>query len=165
MQAGASRLSQLAVRISAQALLPLVQQMISNIQQFMPDEMWIEQTGDMGAMSMKLTPEMITGSFNYQVSDGSLPYDKSAMLETWKEILFGVAQDPELRQEYALGQIFRYVAELGGAKNIDSFKRQQLPAGMGMGQNPFATAAMADPGNQPGMMPLGPAMPTNPMGG
>lgn len=161
MQAGASRLSQLAVRISAQAMLPLVQQMISNIQQFMPDKMWVEMTGDEGAQSFQLTPEMITGSFNYQVSDGTLPYDKQALLEQWKEIMFGVAQDPELRQTYSIPKIFRHVAQLGGAKDIDSFKVAQMP---GMG-NPFQTGAAMDPGNQPGMVPIGAGMPTNPMGG
>ena len=160
MQAGAQRLSSMAVRISAQAFAPLCTQMILNIQQFMPEKMWVEMTGDDGQpSSTQLTPEMLVGSFNYQVSDGSLPFDKMALLETWKEILFGVAKDPELRASYSLPQIFRYVAELGGAKNIDSFKRQAMPAQ----GNPFVAGAAPNPGEQPGMVPLGPAMPQQPM--
>lgn len=160
MQAGAQRLSSMAVRISAQAFAPLCTQMILNIQQFMPQKMWVEMTGDDGMpASTELTPEMLVGSFNYQVSDGSLPFDKMAMLETWKEILFGVAKDPELRGTYSLPKIFRYVAELGGAKNIDSFRRQELP----MQGNPFIAGAAADPGAQPGAVPLGPAMPQQPI--
>jgi hypothetical protein len=161
MQAGAQRLSSMAVRISAQAFAPLCTQMILNIQQFMPDKMWVEMTGDDGSpSSQQLTPEMLVGSFNYQVSDGTLPFDKMALLETWQEILFGVAKDPELRAAYSLPAIFRYVAELGGAKNIDSFKRQAEPAPAG---NPFVAGAAVNPGAQPGMMPLGPAMPQEPM--
>ena len=161
MQAGAQRLSSMAIRISAQAFSPLCTQMILNIQQFMPDKMWVEMTGDDGMpSSQELTPEMLVGSFNYQVSDGSLPFDKMALLETWKEIMFGIAKDPELRAEYSLPQIFNYVAELGGAKNIDSFKKQQMPAAMG---NPFMAGAAANPGGQPGMVPLGPAMPQGPI--
>lgn len=160
MQAGAQRLSSMAIRISAQAFLPLANQMISNIQQFMPDKMWVEMTGDDGMpSSQQLTPEMLVGSYNYQVSDGTLPFDKMAMLETWKEIMFGIAKDPELRQEYSLSKIFQYVAELGGATNIDSFKRQMMP----QGQLPFMAGAAANPGAAPGAVPLGPAMPQGPI--
>lgn len=161
MQAGAQRLSSMAIRISAQAFAPLCQQMISNIQQFMPDEMWVQMTGDVGSESLKLTPEMVVGSYNYQISDGSLPYDKQALLETWQEIMFGIAKDPELRQTYSLPEIFRYVALLGGAKNIDQFKRAQLP--MPPGNNPFVAGAAANPAAQPGAVPLGPAMPQGPI--
>jgi hypothetical protein len=154
MQAGGSRLSQLAIRLSSQDFLQLVNQMIMNIQQFMPDKMWVEVTGDEGSASLQMTPEMLVGSFNYQMSDGSLPYDKTALVEVWKEILFGIAQDPQLRQEYNLGKIFRHVAELGGAKNIDSFVNQQPPMQVG---------AAADPGAMPGAAPMGAAMPAGPI--
>jgi hypothetical protein len=166
MQAGAARLSQHAVRISAQGLQPLCHQMILNIQQFMPDKMWIEVTGDDGQPnSQQMSPDMLMGSFNYQVSDGSLPFDKMALIETWKEILFGIARDPELRAEWSMSEIFRYVADLGGARNIDSFKKQQLPAqpGATMNGNPFTAGATANPGEQPGMVPIGAAMPAGPM--
>jgi len=163
MQAGAQRLSSMAIRLSAQAFAPLAQQMIMNIQQFMPDKLWVEMTGDDGMpASTQLTPDMLVGSYNYQVSDGTLPYDKQAMLEAWKEIMFGIAKDPELRQAYSLPNIFRYVAELGGAKNIDSFKRQMEQAPPGMGA-PVVAGASSNPGAQPGMMPLGAAMPQGPI--
>ena len=148
MQAGASRLSQLAIRISSQAMDDMCGQMLLNIQQFMPDEMWLELSGDeTGPVSTLLTPDMIAGSFNYQISDGSLPYDKTALLETWKEILTAVMQDPELRQAKDVQKIFDHIAELGGAKNIKQFNRQQT----------FA------PGQPPaGAMPAGPAQPAMP---
>jgi len=44
------------------------------------------------------------------------------LLEVWKEIFLGVASDPELRQQFSVPNIFEYVAELGGAKNISQFK-------------------------------------------
>jgi hypothetical protein len=156
MQNGGGRLSQHAVRISSQAYHPMVEQMISNIQQFMPDEMWVEVTGDDGQLdSRKMTPDMLVGSFNFQISDGTLPFDKQALVEVWKEIMLGVAQDPELRQGWDLNEIFRYTADLGGAKNIDSFRRQPPPQ--------VQTAAMADPGSDPNLQALGPAMPTQPL--
>lgn len=164
MQNGASRLSQMAIRVSGQAFQPLAQQMIMNIQQFMPDKMWIETTGDDGTPnSTQITPEMIVGQFNFAVSDGTLPYDKTALVEIWKDIMFGVAKDPELRQNYDLPRIFNYVAELGGARNIDSFKRQQqLPPPTANG-NPFQVGAANQPGQQPEMAPLALPAPQRPM--
>jgi hypothetical protein len=154
MQAGASRLSQIAVRISSQHLGPMAKQMIMNIQQFMPPEMWIEVTGDTGKLqTQKVTPQMLAGTFNYQVSDGSLPIDKMALTEVWKEILFGMAQDPELRQRFDLVEVFKYVAELGGAKNIDSFEKPPEAA---------PPPQIAPPGQEPGGVPAGPAMPPMP---
>lgn len=155
MQAGAGRLSQQAIRISSQSYWRLASQMIMNIQQYMPDEMWVEQTGDTGSQSLKLTPDMLIGEFNYQISDGTLPLDKGALLEQWKEILFGVAQDPELRQKYSLGEIFRFTAQLGGAKNIDSFERPPAaPSILPPGQEPSADQVPIGVGN--------PAMPATP---
>lgn len=155
MQAGASRLQQMAIRISSQGLAPMVEQMIYNIQQFMPPELWIETTGDDGSMmGEQMSPDMLVGSFNYQISDGSLPFDKMALVEVWKEILFGIAQDPELRQQYDLGRIFNYTAELGGARNINGFKRQQPAVQMG---------AQADPASNPNMQPFALAQPGAPL--
>lgn len=131
MQAGAGRLSQLAMRMSGQSFNPLAQQMISNIQQYLPLDFWIESTGDENGESLKLGLAQLVGSFNYQVSDGTLPLDRGALVEQWKEILMGVAQDPELRQRFDIGKIFDYVALMSGAKNIDSFKRQPTIAGPG----------------------------------
>lgn len=153
MQAGASRLSQLAIRISSQSMSQMAKQMVMNTQQFMPNEMWIEISGDKGMESKLLTPDMLIGSFNHQITDGSLPMDKAAMVEVWKEILFGIARDPELRQRFDLAEIFKYTAELGGAKNIDSFERQtpQLPQ-------------IANPGEEPDGQAIGSAVPSVPAG-
>jgi hypothetical protein len=150
MQAGASRLSQLAMRLSGQSFQGLSGQMISNIQQWMPEEFWIETTGDEGAQSIKATPEMLVGNFNFKVSDGTLPLDRGALLEQWKEILFGIAQDPELRQEWNLNEIFRYIAHMGGANNIDSFRRQPQKQIAGPGEDPSAGGTpTGDPGTAP----------------
>jgi hypothetical protein len=46
-------------------------------------------------------------------------------LDIWKQIMEGVAASPQLSQQYDIGKIFEFVAELGGAKNIRSFKIQQ----------------------------------------
>jgi len=69
--------------------------------------------------------------------------------------MFGIAQDPELRQTYSIDKVFEHVAELGGAKNISSFKKPPPPPQPQAG--PFA------PGQPPaGAVPAGPAMPAPP---
>lgn len=151
IQAGASRLSQQAIRISSQCLQPMAKQMIFNIQQFMPDDMWVEITGDEG--QERITPSMLIGDFNYSVSDGSLPLDTSALQEIWKEILFGIARDPELRQQFSLPEIFEHVAILGGAKDIERFKR-----------DPQVQPTVAAPGEEPQGQPVGSAVPPLPAG-
>jgi hypothetical protein len=100
--------------------------MIMNIQQFMPEQMWVETTGDDGKWtSQPADAGHADGEFQLPSLDGSLPFDKTALVESLEGNLLGVAQDPELRQRYRHpGKIFQYVAELGGAKNIDSFQRQ-----------------------------------------
>lgn len=150
MQAGASRLSQLAMRLSGQSFQGIASQMISNIQQWMPDEFWVEMTGDEGGASQKATPEMLVGDFNFKVSDGTLPLDRGALVEQWKEILFGIAQDPELRQNWDLNEIFRYVALQGGASNIDSFRRAPPPTIAPPGVDPsIGGTPTGDPGTAP----------------
>lgn len=85
------------------------------------------------------------------------------MLDMWTQILQGVLQDQELRQQYSVGKIFEYVAELGGAKNIRNFKmnpqdpeviQQQAQAGNlapvpgGQGPSGLVQAALPQPGNR-----------------
>lgn len=147
MQAGASRLSQLAMRLSGQSFAVMASQMVSNTQQWMPEEFWIEFTGDEGAESIKGDPNKLVGNFNYQISDGSLPLDKGALIDQWKEVMMAVAQDPELRQNWDINEIFRYVAVLGGAKNIETFKKQPM---------------IAPPGVVPDGQPIGPQVPPMP---
>ena len=67
---------------------------------------------------------MLTGDFHFPVHDGTLPLDRVAMLDVWKEIFMGVASDPSLRQQFSVVEIFKHIAQLGGAKNIEKFELQ-----------------------------------------
>ena len=64
----------------------------------------------------------MTGDFHYPIHDGTLPLDRVALLDIWKELFLSVAQDPELRGTFSLTKIFEFIAELGGAKNLDAMK-------------------------------------------
>ena len=132
-EAGASRLSAKSRLISAQALTGLTKQMSLNIMQYMPEEFFIDLVGMEGlednfrklglnpAEGVNVTPEMVVGDFYYPIHDGTLPIDRVALLDVWNQIFLAVSQDPQLRQTFNVVKIFEYIAELGGAKNIQQF--------------------------------------------
>jgi hypothetical protein len=122
-ETGSSRLSAHAKLISSQSITDLTEQMCLNIQQNQSQAFWVQILGEDGIKTpLHIEPQMLVGDFFFPVSDGTLPIDKGALLDVWKEILFGIAQDPVLRQQYDLTKVFEWVAELGGAKNISRFK-------------------------------------------
>jgi len=128
MDAAASRLAAHCKLVSSQGIVDLTEQMSLNIQQYMSEEFYLEIVGEAGRMApIQIGPEALVGDFHYPVNDGTLPMDRIAMLDVWKEIFMAVAQDQQLRQEFNVTGIFEFVAELGGAKNIDKFKVQVQP--------------------------------------
>lgn len=133
-EAGASRLASHARKYSSQAIVNLAEQMCRNTQQFMDDPFYAQILGQEEAQ--KILPQDILGEFTFPISDGSLPLDKVAALEQWKEMYLAVQGDPEMRQSYSLPRIFEFIAELGGAPNVQSFR---------LTPNPMA---------QPNMMPI-----------
>lgn len=127
-EAAASRLAAQARIISAQGLSPLTRQMTLNMLQYISDEFYITVTGQDGQLNDIHTDDIV-GDFSFPVHDGTLPMDRVAMLDLWKEILLIVSKDPQLRAQYSLPKIFEYVGELGGAKNIESFRVVTAPLG------------------------------------
>lgn len=122
-EAGASRLAAQSRLISAQALVDLAMQMTINIQQFMDEELYLAVVGEEGrAEPLRILPEHLVGDFQFPVNDGTLPIDRVAMLDVWKELFLGVSQNPQLGARYDAGKIFEFTAELGGAKNLKQFE-------------------------------------------
>lgn len=121
-EAGSSRLAALARIISAQAIVDMAEQMSLNTQQFMSDTYYTRLLGEDGKEAhIAISPEMIVGDFTYPIHDGTLPIDRVAMVDVWKEIFMSVAGNPNLASRFDLVSIFEYVAQLGGAKNIKKF--------------------------------------------
>jgi hypothetical protein len=144
-ESGASRMASLARIISAQGMVDLVTQMVVNIQQRTDEEFLMELLGEISRETqVRITPDKLSGDFHYPIHDGTLPLDRVALMDVWKELAISIARDPELRQTFSLPRIVEYIAELGGARNIDQFKLQVLPPG----QTPA-----------PGAVPVPPAMP------
>lgn len=126
-EAAASRLASLARVVSAQGMSVLTRQMAMNTQQWMSTEFYTRLVGSDGLQHpLRITPDGLTGDFYYPIHDGTLPIDKLATLDIWKELFQGVLQDPELRQTYSVPKLFEFIAELGGAKNVRSFRLQPM---------------------------------------
>lgn len=129
-EAGASRLAASARLRSAQSLVDLAEMMSLNIQQYMSEEFYVMMMGeDAQEKPIRISPAHLTGDFYFPIHDGTLPIDRIAQLDIWKEILMGVAGDQELRQQFSIPAIFDWVAELGGAKNLSKFKLNMKPDG------------------------------------
>ncbi len=126
-EAGVSRLAAMARLISAQALVDLAEQMCINIQQFMVPEFEITLLGQDPEDQITIDQGMLVGDFHFPVHDGTLPLDKIAMVDVWKELLIGVSQNPILSQRFDIVKMFKWAAELAGARNIESFEIQVKP--------------------------------------
>jgi hypothetical protein len=150
---GASRLVMQARLISAQAMVDQAEQMCVNMQQLTTEPFFMKVVGSDGLEKLtQIGPENLIGDFNFPVTDGTLPMDKIALLDVWKEIFQIVATNPMLQQMYNLDQIFDFVADLSGARNLDKFKIQPMPGQMpgmppAMGGDPNALAEQAQAGN------------------
>lgn len=134
-EAGASRLASSARLRSAQALVDLAEMMSLNIQQYMSEEFYVQLLGaDAQAKPFRMSPAHLTGDFYFPIHDGTLPVDRIAQLDIWKEIMVFVGSDQELRAQYSVPKIFDWVAELSGARNISRFKVQAMPGAQVEGQ-------------------------------
>lgn len=124
-EAGASRLGAKARFISAQSICPFAEMQTINIQQYMSQEVWLKVLGDDGMKApVRLGPEDVSGDFYFPVHDGTLPLDRVALLEVWRQIFTVIMQTPGLAQVFDAVGIFQYIADLGGAKNLSTFKVQ-----------------------------------------
>jgi hypothetical protein len=122
-EAAASRLAALSRLLSAQQNVDLTEQMSLNIQQFQTMDFYLQILGEEAANEpMLIAPGELVGDYWYPIHDGTLPLDRVAMLDVWKEILGLVLQSELLAQSYDVGMIFEHVAELGGAKNIEKMR-------------------------------------------
>lgn len=128
---GISRLKTVAEYFSATGFTDLSSMMLANSQQFYNTEQKIRIAGHAAQLAgtefLNVTPEMIAGQYTMEPVDGTLPIDRFAMVNLWQQLITNMYQVPQVVQEYDLGKIFGYVAQLGGIKNLNRFKVQVVP--------------------------------------
>lgn len=104
---------------------------ISNCQQFYEGDMKLRIVGDLaesaGPGFMNVTPESITGFFDPVPVDGTLPADRFAQANLWREMMQQVSTIPDVAAQFDMGKIFQWVAQLAGLRNINQFKIQLTP--------------------------------------
>lgn len=108
--------------------------MLQNTQQLLDTRMKVRIAGDAwqqpGASNyLQVSPEDIQGFYDYVPVDGTLPIDRFAQVNMWSQLLSQMASAPQVLQQYDLGKIFGYIAQLGGLKNIQQFKVQVMDPG------------------------------------
>lgn len=156
---GVNRLKTITEFLSATAFSQHAQRLVQGSQQYYSGEKKLRLVGslaqDMGPEAMQkfvnVTPESIKGFYDFVPVDGTLPVDRLAMANLWKDILLQMRQVPGLMQQYDLGRIFAYVASLAGVRNIGQFKIQV--------GSPQAMLQQADAGNLVPVKPNGSRLP------
>ena len=108
------------------------QSIVMSTQQFYDAQQKIRRVGDLvldaGDKFLNVTPEDIVGQFDLVPVDGTLPIDRMAQANLWKEIMASVKNmPPQVSMGYDWMRIFGWAAQLGGLKNIQQFKVQVVP--------------------------------------
>lgn len=128
---GISRLKTSAELFSAQGWGPQAQMLVQNTQQFYDGEKMFKIAGDLmqqtNAQFTQVTPDSILGFYDFVPVDGTLPIDRFAQANLWREMFIGLRQMPEIMQQYDMGKLFAWIAQLAGLKNINQFKIQVVP--------------------------------------
>lgn len=112
---------------SAMGFSPLSQVLVQMTQQHFNKERAFKMVGDQAQGAerfLKVTPEMISGFYDYLPVDGNMPIDRFAQVSLWTQLLGQMKQDPRLAASYDTGRIFAFVAQLAGLRNINNFKIQ-----------------------------------------
>jgi hypothetical protein len=128
---GVNRQKTISEFYSAMGFGPLASQLVGYSQQYYDGQMKMRIVGDLmleaGPQFLQVDPQSIAGSYDFVPVDGTMPADRFAQANMWKELLMGMSKVPQVMMQYDLGRIFGWVAQLGGLKNIYKFRVQVMP--------------------------------------
>lgn len=127
---GVNRLKTVSEYMSAQGFQQHTQRLVQNTQQYYDAEQkfkiagkLIQEMGEDEAQNfLQVTQSDIQGFYDFVPVDGTLPVDRLALANLWKEILLQMRTVPGLLLRYDLGRIFAHVSQLAGIKNLNQFK-------------------------------------------
>ena len=128
---GINRQKTVSELYSAMGFGPLASQLIAYSQQYYEGDKKFKIVGDLlmeaGPQFLNVNPANIAGDYDFVPVDGTMPIDRFAQANMWRELLMGMSKVPQVMMQYDLGRIFAWVAQLGGLKNIHKFKVQIAP--------------------------------------
>ena len=156
---GINRLKTNCEWFSACGFAPLGQKLVMSTQQLYAAERKYRIVGDQaqwGAAYLNVNPDMIAGFYDFVPVDGTMPVDRFAQVNLWQQMLGSLSKVPGMLQQYDLGKIFAFVAQLGGLKNVNRFRIQVVPDGamvngVQAGNVVPMRGNMQEPGQIPGM--------------
>lgn len=134
-----NRLKTPAEYASAVGWGPLSQMQVQNTQQLYEDDKMFriagnmlsqgqgQQQGEQPLNGIKVSPEMISGFYDFVPVDGSLPIDRFAQANLWKELLVQLGANPVLAMEWDIGGMLSHVMKMTGERNIDRFRLNLSP--------------------------------------
>lgn len=129
---GTNRLKTNTEYMSAMGFSGHARKLVQNTQQFYDAPMKLKIVGDLaqaaGMPFMMVPPEMIAGFYNFSPVDGTLPIDRMAQANLWKDMMANLrGMPPQVSMGFDWTKIFSWVGTLAGLKNINQFKIQILP--------------------------------------
>jgi hypothetical protein len=133
-----NRLKTPAEYASACGWSPLSAMMLQNTQQLYDEEKKFKiagtlnlegTTGQPGVPggAVQVTPEDISGFYDFVPVDGTAPIDRLAQATFWKELLVQVASNPLIATEWDVGGMIAHAMKLTGERNIDRFRLSLQP--------------------------------------
>lgn len=125
---GTSRAKLVAEYLGCSGMVSLANHTVSNSQQYYDGSMKLKIVGNLAEQAgmgfMQVTPDLIQGKFGYVVADGTMPLDRFAQINMWKELISAILMDPAMAGQFDIARIFMWVAQLGGLRNVQSFRLQ-----------------------------------------
>ncbi len=135
--AAISRLTKDARIISLMAMTDIGNQFVSMTQQLMKESVYIKVAGSLEEKlkqdfqveatngRVEVSPMDLIGEYDLLLHDGTSPNPSHA--NTWLQMFQIMANNPLLSQQFNLVQVFKHVARMLGAKNIDDFIAKSGP--------------------------------------
>ena len=158
-QSALSRLAKAARVVSLQTMSDLGYMLASHTQQLMSQSLYVSMTGrweddmreEYGDVQKRMVnPFDIVVDYDVIEGDGSVPGDGD--LNTMVQMFQTIASQPMLAPLFDVPRIFQRIARMAGIKDINDFKKKQLPAVNAAVVPDAAVAAEAQKGN---LIPIG----------
>lgn len=143
-----NRLRTISEYISASGFTPLAQQLLQSTQQHYTADKKFKIVGDQvnrAEQFVEVNAESIAGFYDYIPADGTLPLDRFAMVNMWAQLLGQLRNFPQVAQEYNMSEVFAWVAQLAGLKNIKQMRVNVIPDEQFMGAQGVRQPGAADP--------------------
>lgn len=133
---GVNRLKTTAEYMSETGWDLLSQSLVQNSQQFYESDLALRIVGNLSQTSnpenyINVSPENITGFYDFVPVDGTLPVDRLAQASLFKDLLAQLRQFPQLAAELDITKMVMWTMQLTGIRNVDQFRVEVIPDDVG----------------------------------